>query len=101
MISRYSRLFRDGAEDAGGEVLRFLQFRLNYEEYYNGDYLSQGRLEHGGRSCMIPLEQLIQARIFQLYPELDDEEGKSKWTNRVRNLPWSWAAEERTTDREI
>lgn len=78
--------YRAAAEEAGGSVSQFFQFRLNRNQYYNGEYLSQGKLDHAGRSCMISLEQLIRAGLYQLYPEFNDEAGRNEWTNRVRDL---------------
>lgn len=93
--------YRAAAVEAGGEMSNFLQFRLSRNEYYNGEYLSQGRLDHAGRSCMMSLEQLIRAGFYQLYPEFNEGTGRDQWTNRVRELRTSWAAEHRTTDPDI
>lgn len=50
---------------------------------------------------MISLERLIDAGLFQLYPELKDADGRKRWTERVRKLRQIWSAEQKTTDREI
>jgi hypothetical protein len=93
--------YRAAAEEAGGDMSQFFQFRLNREEYYNGEHLSQGRLDHAGRSCMMSLEQLIRAGLYQLYPEFNDEARRDEWTKRVRELRSNWAADQVTTDRDI
>jgi hypothetical protein len=93
--------YRAIAEKAGGPMLNFFKLRLNRNEYYNGEYLSQGRLNHAGRSCMMSLEQLIQAGLYELYPEFNDAAGRDEWPNRVRYLRDVWAAEQTTNDHEI
>ncbi|KAF2277014.1 uncharacterized protein EI97DRAFT_305994 [Westerdykella ornata] len=75
--------------------------RLERGDYYNGEYLSQGAVNITSRSCIVSLEQLIQAGLFQLYPEFDDPEGRRQWTKRVIQLRQNWSAEQVTTDREI
>jgi hypothetical protein len=85
----------------GNPMRRFFDFRLENEEFYNGEYLSQGALNHTDRSCLVSLEQLIQAGLFQLYPEFEDAKGSEKWTKRVLELRQNWSAEQGTTDREI
>jgi hypothetical protein len=60
---------------------------MQREGYYdNGEYLSRGIVVHQNRSCVISLENLIKAGLYELYPELDDPEGKEKGMNRVREL---------------
>jgi hypothetical protein len=86
---------------AGNPMREFFNFRLENENYYNGEYLSQGALNHTGRSCVVPLEDLIQAGLFQLYPEFKDDRGSKKWTKRVLELRQNWSAEQGTTDQEI
>ena len=93
--------YRATAEKTGGSMLDFFRFRLDRNEYYNGEYLSQGRLDHAGRSCMMSLEQLIQAGLYELYPEFNNAAGREEWANRVRDLRRDWVAEQRTTDHEI
>jgi hypothetical protein len=60
--------------------------RLREGYYDNGEYLSRGIVVHQNRSCVISLENLIKAGLYELYPELDDPEGKEKGMNRVREL---------------
>lgn len=93
--------YRAAAEGAGDEISGFFHFRLNRNDYYNGEYLSQGRLDHAGRSCMMSLEQLVHAGLYQLYPEFNDEAGRNVWTNRVRELRSNWATEHRTADCDV
>jgi hypothetical protein len=77
----------------------FFDFRLGKEDYYNGEYLSQGAVNHSNRSCVVSLKQLKQAGLFQLYPEFRVD--SNQWTNRVLELRKSWSVEHGTTDREI
>jgi hypothetical protein len=93
--------YRANAAQLGGGEERFFDFRLKSEDYYNGEYLSQGVLNHEDRSCIVSLEQLINAGLYELYPEFDDQEGSEKWAKRVRELRQIWSAEHTTTDREI
>lgn len=44
---------------------------------------------------------MIQAGLFQLYPEFADVQGSKQWTNRVLELRQKWLAEQGTTDQEI
>jgi len=76
-------------------------FRLNYEEYYNGEYLSQGVLNHSGRSRVVSLEGLKNAGLFQLFPEFEDVKGETQWTKRASELRDKWSTEQVTTDRDI
>jgi hypothetical protein len=47
------------------------------------------------------LERLIDAGLFQLYPEYEDAEGHKRWAKRVRELRQIWSAEQKTTDQDI
>lgn len=80
---------------------QFFKFRLEDERFYNGEYLSQGVVNHTNRSCVVSLEHVVEAGLFQLYPEFDDAKGSEKWAYRVLELRQNWSAEQRTTDREI
>jgi hypothetical protein len=93
--------YREAAELLERSTSQFFDFRLDNSDYYNGEYLSQGAVNHSGRSCMMSLERLIDAGLFQLYPEFDDADSQKKWTERLRELRHIWSAEQKTTDREI
>jgi hypothetical protein len=93
--------YREAAEQLEVSTSRFFDFRLNDGDYYNGEYLSQGAVNHSGRSCMMSLERLIDAGLFQLYPEFDDADGRERWTERVKVLRHIWSSEQRTTDQDI
>ncbi|KAF1954385.1 hypothetical protein CC80DRAFT_567623 [Byssothecium circinans] len=82
-------------------IRRFFKFRLENEDFYNGEYLSQGVLNHANRSCLVSLGKLVQAGLFQLYPEFNDPRGSEKWSKRVLELRQIWSAEQTTNDREI
>jgi hypothetical protein len=79
----------------------FFRFRLEDERFYNGEYLSQGAVNHAYRSCVVSLESLIQAGLFQLYPKFEDVQGSKKWAYRALDLRQIWSEEQRTTDLEI
>ncbi|KAF2111562.1 hypothetical protein BDV96DRAFT_666119 [Lophiotrema nucula] len=87
--------------DADDPARKFFDFRLGNEDYYNGEYLSQGAVNHSNRSCVVSLEHLMQAGLFQLYPEFRDASGRNLWAKRVRELRQNWSAEQGTTDHEI
>ncbi|KAF2020520.1 hypothetical protein BU24DRAFT_403624 [Aaosphaeria arxii CBS 175.79] len=87
-----------GQEDPTEE---FFKFRLRQEGFCHGEFLSQGAVNHTNRSCVVSLEHLIQAGLFQLYPEFKDARGGQKWTERVIELRRNWSGEKGTTDQEI
>jgi hypothetical protein len=89
------------AKRLGDPMRSFFDFRLENEDFYNGEYLSQGAVNHTDRSCVVSLEHLIQAGLFELYPEFKDARGSEKWTKRALELRQNWSAEQGTTDREI
>jgi hypothetical protein len=95
------KAYREAAEQLGGSSLEFFYFLLHTSDYYNGEYLSQGTVNHSDRSCMMSLERLIQAGLFQMYPEFEDAKGRNKWAVRVRELRHLWSTEQETTEREI
>ncbi|EEU34828.1 uncharacterized protein NECHADRAFT_88411 [Fusarium vanettenii 77-13-4] len=80
---------------------RFFRFRLGNSEYDNGEYLSQGLVNHGGRSCTFSLQDLVEAGLYELYPEFGDAQARGKWTNRVRDLRVCWDNEQKTTLQDI
>ncbi|QDS74401.1 hypothetical protein FKW77_005683 [Venturia effusa] len=83
------------------EAANFFNFRLKKEEYYNGEFLSQGTLNLVDRSCVVSLEGLIEAGIFEMYPEFEDVGGEKLWANRVKALRQIWSSEQKTSDEEI
>ena len=95
------RAYHATAKGIGGEIRRFFDFRLENEEYYNGEYLSQGELNHAGRSCVVSPRHLLDAGLLQLYPEFGDARGSEKWTKRVLELRQNWSVEQVTTDQEM
>jgi len=94
------RAYRQTAKHNEG-MNEFFDFRLNREDYDNGEFLSQGQVHHKGRSSMVSLDQLIKAGLHDLYPEFKEESEKSSWTNRVRSLRSRWSAEQSTTKLDI
>ncbi|KFY29937.1 hypothetical protein V494_08360 [Pseudogymnoascus sp. VKM F-4513 (FW-928)] len=93
--------YRHIAEEEGGERHKFFRFRLDDERYHNGEYLSQGLVNHAGRSCIVSLKSLEESGLYDLYPEFTNIQGTEKWTNRVLELRQRWSNEQRTTPQEI
>lgn len=71
------------------------------QDYDNGEYLSQGIVNHKNRSCVVSLETLVQAGLYELYPEFNKPEGRKTWTNRVRDLRLMCAGSNSTSQQEI
>lgn len=93
--------YRAAAQGAGKDTREFFRFRLENDDFYNGEYLSQGQVNHAGRSCAVTLEHLLNSGLRQLFPEFEDPKGAEKWTNRVLELRRNWSLEQLTTDQEI
>ncbi|KAK5444219.1 hypothetical protein LTS15_010572 [Exophiala xenobiotica] len=93
--------YRVAAQDADKDTREFFRFRLETDDFYNGEYLSQGQVNHAGRSCVATLEHLLNSGLRQLYPEFEDPRGAEKWTKRVLELRRNWSSEQFTTDQEI
>ncbi len=93
--------YRHIAAKVGGETQKFFCFRLHDERYHNGEYLSQGSVNHAGRSCVVSLKTLEASGLYDSYPELAEIHGRNEWTNRVRDLRQGWSIEQRTTLQEI
>jgi hypothetical protein len=93
--------YRNTAAKVGGKTKKFFRFRLKDTRYHNGEYLSQGSVDHASRSCVVSLESLEESGLYDLYPEFAEVEGTKRWTNRVRELREGWSVEQRTTPREV
>ncbi|KAF2439209.1 hypothetical protein P171DRAFT_422826 [Karstenula rhodostoma CBS 690.94] len=89
------------AQTISDSAKRFFNLRLQREDYYNGEYLSQGAVNIAGRSSVVSLSDLITARLYSLYSEFADPEGSKQWTNRAKELHKEWSKERSTTDQEI
>jgi hypothetical protein len=89
------------APELDTEIQQFFDFRLKNKYYDNGEYLSQGLLHHTGRSVVVPLSQLIDAGLYDLYPEFADSAETGSWTKRVGALRSEWSREHTTTERDI
>ncbi|KAK8011638.1 hypothetical protein PG990_010603 [Apiospora arundinis] len=92
--------YRETAMQLGGQFERFWRLR-DGEDYYNGEYLSQGALNHANRSRLVSMEQLVDAGLCKLYPEFEDPNGTSEWAKRVKRLRWDWSGPQTTSDEEI
>ncbi|GAW18481.1 hypothetical protein ANO14919_079570 [Xylariales sp. No.14919] len=97
LIQRY----RQTAEDIGGKAENFFRFRWTDERYYNGEYLSQGRVHLSGRSSVRSLKDLIQLGLYNLYSDLGEAEGRTLWPKRVLKIRQRWSEEKKTTRQEI
>lgn len=91
------RAYRYAAQSPGDEG--FFEFRLDKEKYDNGEYLTQGLVNHAGRSCVLSLDMLMEAGLYSLYPELSEE--TESWTNRVLDLREAWSTKRTTNQREV
>ncbi|KAJ4251082.1 hypothetical protein NW762_011733 [Fusarium torreyae] len=86
---------------------KFRELRLDMPQWDNGEYLSQGTLNHSGRSCVLSLRGLIGAGLCTLYPEFDfnhpdaDVQARTQWPKRVLQLRQRWAYENSTTSEEV
>ena len=80
---------------------QFFHFRLEDERYHNGEYLSQGSVNHMSRSYMVSSESLEKTGLYDLNPEVADAEGRERWARRVLDLRQVWSIAQRTTNREI
>lgn len=94
------RAYRD-APEFDRSMRSFFDFRLRNLDYDNGEYLSQGVLHHAGRSSVVSLEQLIQAGLYDLYPEFKDASVRKLWAKRARFLRSAWSDERTTTQLDI
>ena len=56
---------------------KFFDFRLNREDYDNGDFLSHGQVYCKGRSSIVSLNQFIKAGLYNPYLESKEESEKS------------------------
>jgi hypothetical protein len=83
----------------GNQELESLH-NLRKSDYGNGEYLSQGTLYHKYRSCVVSLQSLSEAGLFELYNEFSEPDGKQRWTNRVQELRTKWQAEQPTVSQE-
>lgn len=90
-----------GSPQLAQEIRDFFNFRLKRKYYDNGEYLSQGVLHHTGRSVVVSLSQLIEAGLYDLYPEFADSAEMSSWTKRVGALRSGWSTEHTTTESDI
>ncbi|KAI0965043.1 hypothetical protein F4678DRAFT_476893 [Xylaria arbuscula] len=93
------RAYRETATMIGGDTRRFFQFRYDNQDYYNGEYLSQGLVTLSSRSSIVSLETLIQSGLYSLYPDLTST--TDKLANRVRDLRDLWGNEIQTTLQEL
>ncbi|GAQ33663.1 hypothetical protein AtubIFM55763_001746 [Aspergillus tubingensis] len=94
------RAYRD-APELDQSMRSFFAFRLGYPYYDNGEYLSQGILHHAGRSSVVSLKQLMQAGLYDLYPEFADASARNLWAKRVGFLRSAWSYEHITTQLDI
>jgi hypothetical protein len=95
LLKRYTKNVKECPE-----LKNLLDLRSD-TDYYNGEHLSQGLLDHTGRSCLVSLEDLRAAGLFELYPEFGEKDADAKWTIRARDLRRKWSAPQGTNDQEI
>ena len=83
-------LFRKYCDEFSSQFQMKKFVDLRESAYDNGEYLSQGIVNHRNRSCMVSLGNLARNGLYELYPEFDDQDGGGKWTNRVKELRSLW-----------
>jgi hypothetical protein len=93
--------YNAAVKKVGDPMQQFFRFRLDTEDYYNGEYLSQGRFSHAGGSCMMSLQQLVDAGLYELYPEFEDNKGKKRWAKQALSLRQKWKSVQGTNNREV
>lgn len=86
--------YYDTVVDMGSRIKNDFRFRLETERYYNGEYLSQGSLNHTGRSCIVSLKTLEESGLCHLYTEFADKKGEARWTENVRDIRNNWSIEQ-------
>lgn len=94
LFAKYRKEFSDRVD-----MKSFIDLRAS--RYDNGEYLSQGRVNIKNRSCVFSLTDLVNSGLYDLYPEFGDENGKTKWTNRVQELRSRWKNFQRATRSDI
>ncbi|KAG5811715.1 hypothetical protein H9Q74_013479 [Fusarium xylarioides] len=89
------------------EEMRFRNLRFNRPEFNNGEYLSQGKLDIEGRSCTLSVQGLVNAGLWDLYPDfnVDDAEAtdpvRKDWAKYVEYLRQEWLVTRTTTQAEV
>jgi hypothetical protein len=73
--------------------------RLRETGFDNGEYFSQGTLNHKQKSWVVTLDKMIQSGLYDLCPEF--ETGSEQWTKRVHELRSTWANLHLTTRNEL
>ncbi|KAL4876852.1 hypothetical protein BJY04DRAFT_210357 [Aspergillus karnatakaensis] len=75
--------------------------RLLLYIYQNGEYLSQGSINHKGRSCVVSLAVLETSGLYSLYPEFAVPERQAKWAITTAHLRKMWTEQHISSYREI
>lgn len=83
------------------DMRQFFDLRLLVYIYQNGEYLSQGILNHRGRSRVISLAQLEASGLYSLYPEFADSARHTKWAVTTAYLRSLWTPPQISTHREL
>ncbi|KAF5676130.1 hypothetical protein FHETE_2257 [Fusarium heterosporum] len=80
----------------------FFDSRLEYPDYDNGEYLSQGTVNLGKRACIFSLQDLMITGISDLYPQFkDDTSARVKYTKRLLALRSGWRQEDATAEEDV
>ncbi|KAJ8131848.1 hypothetical protein O1611_g1775 [Lasiodiplodia mahajangana] len=95
------RNYRGVAREIGGETQEyFYNTRHELSDEQNGEYFSQGTVNHSGRSCTSSLQSIIDAGLYDLYPEFNEPEGRKAWADRVTTLRSRWNPKPQITNLE-
>jgi len=99
-VYREAPKFPPPDNDGNDPFLYHFDFRLCSRQWDNGEFLSQGEVYHGGRSCVFSLGQLKDVGFYDLYPEMAEEDSKQLWQKRVGTLRGRWSHYDHPTTRQ-
>lgn len=85
---------------AANEAREYLRFYLGNGEGGEDYFMSQGKLHIADRSSTVSLEDLIDAGLYQLYPELDPVNGSTMSLTDLRSR-WSQVSVPRQREKNL
>lgn len=79
--------FRRFSNTSNKEDFELLSRWRNGDDYYNGEYLSQGKLTIDPSAvCWVSMKDLRSSGLDQICPDIMDEQFWDSWAKRVRDL---------------
>ncbi|KAM0351816.1 hypothetical protein ACHAPU_002328 [Fusarium lateritium] len=80
----------------------FFDLRLEYPDYDNGEYLSQGTVNLGDRACIFSLQDLMTTGVSDIYSQFkDDASARVQYTKRLLALRSAWRQEGDTSEEDV